>query len=88
MDARPGDRSALRVQDGHSRGDPRVYRTREEEKAWRKKDPIKRFRSYLLKAGLMSKKEDVAIRQEARRSVRDAVTFARRSPDPDPGTLE
>lgn len=33
---------------GHSKSDPCVYRTREEEELWAKKDPIKRFKAALL----------------------------------------
>ena len=33
---------------GHSRGDLRVYRTREEEAEWARRDPIAHFRAWLL----------------------------------------
>lgn len=38
--------------------DPYRYRTREEEEAWEQKDPIKRLRNYLARAGLWDPAED------------------------------
>lgn len=73
---------------GHSRGDPRRYRTPAEESAWRKRDPIRLFRKFMAAQGQLSPAEDRRIRQEARKIVRDAVRFAERSPFPDPTTLE
>lgn len=73
---------------GHSRGDPCRYRTREEEAAWRKRCPIKRFRRWLLDRELLSGDTDRHIRQDARNVIKEAVRFARQSPDPDPATLE
>ena len=67
---------------GHSRGDPRTYRTREEEAdAW-KNDPIERFKSVLLAEG--AKKDDIdAADAEAAAMVDDAVDFAHASPPPE-----
>ena len=73
---------------GHSRGDPRHYRTREEEAFWKKGCAIKRFRSVLLKQGLLDTAKDRAIKQEVRAVVAAAVRFAKQSPEPDPATLE
>ena len=73
---------------GHSRGDPRKYRSREEEAAWRKREPIRRFRSVLMERGLLDAEADRALRRDARAVVAEAVRFARRSPGPDPATLE
>ncbi len=38
---------------GHSKSDKLVYRTREEEEYWKKKDPIKAFSSLLIKEGVL-----------------------------------
>jgi 2-oxoisovalerate dehydrogenase E1 component len=40
---------------GHSKSDPCVYRTRDEEQAWEKKDPIKRFKASLFKEDVITK---------------------------------
>ena len=71
---------------GHSRGDPRRYRSREEEQEWALKDPIERYRRTLRKRGVLTPERDRAARKEARAAVAAAVKFARTSPDPDPAT--
>ena len=68
---------------GHSRGDARKYREREEEDAWRDLDPLTRLREALVsrdpsEAGRL---DDVEAEVEA--ELEDAVTFARESPEPD-----
>ena len=73
---------------GHSRGDPRVYRTPAEEAAHRKLDPIKRFRKFLTAGGIMSAAEERRIVRTARKTITEAVRFANKSPAPDPATLE
>jgi TPP-dependent pyruvate/acetoin dehydrogenase alpha subunit len=72
---------------GHSRGDPRRYRTREEEAQARRRDPIRRFRKVLLDMGAIDRPQDAALLKDARHVVNAAIAFARRSPDPDPATL-
>ncbi len=42
---------------GHYEGDPVVYRTREEEEEWKKKDPILRFKNRLLEIGTLTEDE-------------------------------
>lgn len=73
---------------GHSRGDQRLYRTRDEERSWRRKDPIPRFRRRLLADGAMDREQDAGIRRRARALVLESVRFAARSPEPDVRTLE
>ncbi len=38
--------------------DPSIYRTKEEEEAWAKKDPLIRFKAYLINKGYWSDKEE------------------------------
>ena len=72
---------------GHSRGDPRRYRTPHEESEWRKKDPLLRCKAALVKQGLLKGRDDQALKRDAKRLVAEAVAFARKSPDPDPATI-
>ncbi len=69
---------------GHSKSDQRVYRSREEEAAWRERDPIARFRATLLEHALASAADLDAIAREAMDAVDAAVDFARSSPFPGP----
>jgi pyruvate dehydrogenase E1 component alpha subunit len=70
--------------EGHYAGEPEVYRTREEVQAYRQKDPIPRFREFLLQKATATADDldriDAAMEQE----MVDAVAFARVSPQPDP----
>lgn len=72
---------------GHSRGDPRVYRTREEEaEAW-KRDPLLRMEQRLQAEGALT---DAAISEHRRAMlarIEDAIRFCEASPLPDPASL-
>ena len=72
---------------GHSRSDPRAYRTREEEKEWRAKDPIILFSDKMVRQGVLTKDECKAIENEVMEEVDRAVKFAMDSPDPAPAEL-
>ena len=72
---------------GHSRGDPRRYRTAAEEAAWREKDPIARFRACLVQQRFLTPAQDRTVRRDVADVVRKAVRFARSSPWPDVATL-
>jgi TPP-dependent pyruvate/acetoin dehydrogenase alpha subunit len=63
---------------GHSRSDPRTYRTKEEEALWATRDPILKLGAQLQQAGL------AAVEQEVADLIEDAVRFAEASPSPDP----
>lgn len=67
---------------GHSKGDPRVYRTREEEAEAAKRDPIPR---YAAKLGLGERELSEAF-AAAEAEVDAAVAFAEASPPPEPET--
>lgn len=69
---------------GHSRGDRRVYRTREEEAAAWQKEPIVRLEQELLAAGRIDAAGIEAERTAARQAVAAAVAFAEASPMPEP----
>jgi acetoin:2,6-dichlorophenolindophenol oxidoreductase subunit alpha len=83
--ARAGKGPSLVVGDtwryeGHFVGDPKAYRTREEEEEWKKKDPIPRFRSLLIGKGVMGEDEAVAVEKSIEKEIEDAVKFAEASP--------
>lgn len=64
--------------------DDRTYRAREEVEAARRSDPIQRFRSYLLEAGLLTEARDQEVRREVNAEVDDAVAYAEAAPYPPP----
>ncbi len=72
---------------GHSRSDPRAYRTREEEAYWRGRDPIKVFSDYCTKAKVLSRKEIEALDAATTEDIEKATQFAIDSPLPDPSEL-
>jgi len=67
---------------GHSRSDPRAYRTREEEKQWKDRCPIETFKKHLIAAGVASKKEVDDVERKAAQAIETATEFALSSPDP------
>lgn len=72
---------------GHWTGDPEVYRTKDEVKAWMDKDAIKRMRKKMLEDKVATAKELDAIENKAKADVEEASTFAINSPEPDPKTV-
>jgi len=72
---------------GHSRSDPRVYRTREEEKFWRERDPIIIFSNRMKEQNILTEEEINAIEEEVKKEIEEAVEFAINSPYPEPEEL-
>jgi TPP-dependent pyruvate/acetoin dehydrogenase alpha subunit len=72
---------------GHSRSDPRTYRTKEEEAEWQKRDPIPRFRERLTVDGAVSAVELDEIEGEVERTIDEAIAFGEASPAPEPADL-
>jgi 2-oxoisovalerate dehydrogenase E1 component alpha subunit len=62
------------------------YRSREEVEAERARDPIVRYRSYLLDAGLLDEAADRRLRAEVAEETEAALEEALASPLPDPAT--
>jgi pyruvate dehydrogenase E1 component alpha subunit len=72
---------------GHSRGDPRVYRTREEEaEAW-KRDPILRLEQRLKADGALCDDAITERRRAVLARIEEAIRFCETSPLPDPASL-
>lgn len=69
---------------GHSRGDARGYRAKEEEAEWMAKDCIPRLGNALIAAGLADESALAMIEKGVEAELDDAVEFARNSPDVTP----
>jgi pyruvate/2-oxoglutarate/acetoin dehydrogenase E1 component/TPP-dependent pyruvate/acetoin dehydrogenase alpha subunit len=67
---------------GHSRSDPRKYRTKDEEAQWRARDPLVVFGKRLLDAGIATQEELDAVENRAVESIDKATEFALASPMP------
>ncbi|MHC4843317.1 MAG: alpha-ketoacid dehydrogenase subunit alpha/beta [Planctomycetota bacterium] len=72
---------------GHSRSDPRKYRTKEEEKAWHDRDPITVLSQKLLDEKLCEQQQLDEIKQKASDTIEAAVEFGLNSPWPDVAEL-
>ncbi len=68
---------------GHSRSDPRAYRTKAEEKTWHQRDPITVWRDKLTSEGLCAEEELNAIKDKAFNAIETATQFGIDSPWPD-----
>jgi 2-oxoisovalerate dehydrogenase E1 component len=73
---------------GHSHSDPRTYRTREEEKAYKDRDPIKIMHEGLVAAGFLSEEEFEELNKAAKAKLKKAMEYSEASPPPDPSELE
>jgi pyruvate dehydrogenase E1 component alpha subunit len=69
---------------GHSRSDPRTYRSKEEEAAWEMRDPIQHLGERLKETGLATDQTLERIEQEVEALIDGAVAFAEESPLPEP----
>jgi pyruvate dehydrogenase E1 component alpha subunit len=68
---------------GHHEGDPGTdYRTRDEVQQWKQRDPVKRFRKFLLDSGAVDESKLQAADQEMEQLIDQAVEFAEKSPEP------
>ena len=72
---------------GHSRSDPRTYRTREEENEWKRRDPITTLEARLKAEGVATEEEVAEVQTAAASAVKVATDFALSSPWPDPADL-
>jgi len=89
--ARRGDGPTLLVTEayrfeGHYAGEPQVYRDKAEVQEYLKKDPIPRFRRYLVETEKASQDEVAAMDADVKREIADALEFAKGSPAPGPAT--
>jgi TPP-dependent pyruvate/acetoin dehydrogenase alpha subunit len=73
---------------GHSKSDSGSYRSKEEVEEWKRKDPIKRMKKCLLKAGNATDQELAALEGKAEKTIQEAVAFAEASPEPLLDTVE
>jgi TPP-dependent pyruvate/acetoin dehydrogenase alpha subunit len=64
---------------GHSRGDLRIYRTREEEAEWAALDAIARFATRMIAEGELTQAQYEALREKVAAEVEAAERFARES---------
>jgi pyruvate dehydrogenase E1 component alpha subunit len=69
---------------GHSRSDPRTYRSKEEEALWEAKDPIPSLGERLKATKLATNEALVAIERDVEALIDEAVVFAEESPLPEP----
>jgi pyruvate dehydrogenase E1 component alpha subunit len=72
---------------GHSKSDANVYRTKEEIAAWKEKDPIKKFKKYLIENKLFSEQEIEKLEAQAKGDIETAVKFAEESEYPSLDTI-
>ena len=70
---------------GHSTSDPGKYRTKQEVDEWKKKDPIVKYKKYMMENNLASEEELDDIDRKSMDAVEASVKFAMESPEP---TLE
>ncbi len=67
---------------GHTASDSRAYRTREEEKAWRARDPVKNLEDRLVREGILTPEKVKEIEDFVAKEVQEAEEFALSSPYP------
>jgi TPP-dependent pyruvate/acetoin dehydrogenase alpha subunit len=69
---------------GHSRSDPRTYRSKEEEAEWATRDPIQRLAAHLAASGQVIDATLAEIEAQVTAEIDAAVAFAEASPYPAP----
>lgn len=73
---------------GHFEGDEQSYKAQSgEEKEWAEVDPLDVFREYTIENGLMTEEELDEIRDQSKKDIEAAVSYAKESPEPSPESL-
>ncbi len=67
--------------------DPAKYRTKEEEAAYKERDPLGRIEQLLLDQNFLSESALEELQEKIKAEIKDAVQFAEESPLPDPSDL-
>jgi pyruvate dehydrogenase E1 component alpha subunit len=67
---------------GHSKSDKQVYRSQDEVKLWRKRDPIKSFQGWLMDRSYLTQAEVAAVEARAEATIQAAIAFGDASPEP------
>jgi pyruvate/2-oxoglutarate/acetoin dehydrogenase E1 component/TPP-dependent pyruvate/acetoin dehydrogenase alpha subunit len=73
---------------GHSHSDPRAYRTKEEEAAWKQRDPIRVMKNGLEAVGLLRETEYDQLDRAVQEKLDAAMGYSEASPEPDPKEME
>ena len=69
---------------GHFEGDSMKYRSKQEEQAYKDRDPLKQYCERVLADGVFTKPELTAIEQEVEAMMEEAMAFVEKSPMPEP----
>ena len=67
---------------GHSKSDKQVYRTKEEVREWMKRDPIKRYTTWLVEKNFATEDQIKEVERRVEEEIQDAIAFAEQSPEP------
>lgn len=73
---------------GHSKSDKNLYRTRDEIKEWRERDPIRRLERLAVENGLIDEAALRVIEERATKAVEEATEEAMDQPDPSLSGIE
>jgi len=73
---------------GHSKSDAGAYRTKDEVEEWKRKDPIKRMKAWLLDKHLSTVAELAAMDAKAEKTIEEALAYAEASPEPSLDAIE
>ena len=73
---------------GHSHSDPRAYRTKDEEAAWKQRDPIRMLKGDLEAVGLLREPEYEQLETAVEEKLDTAMSYSEASPEPDPNEVE
>jgi TPP-dependent pyruvate/acetoin dehydrogenase alpha subunit len=68
---------------GHSRGDPGKYRAEDELSDWQSRDPIQKYRNYLVDQGVDQLTLE-SLEESVDKRINEAVKYALAAPHPDP----
>jgi pyruvate dehydrogenase E1 component alpha subunit len=68
---------------GHSISDPGTYRSEQEKKIWRERDPIPNFAEWLVREGHAEREDLEKIENGEKKRIEEAIRFADESPEPD-----
>ena len=67
---------------GHSKSDKQVYRSSDEVKQWKQRDPIANFQAWLVQQGHLTQDGVKELEARVTQTIEDAIAFGDASPEP------